>query len=83
MLRIYLPPISPEDKVALICIGVIIVCWVVWVILMKSRWADTLHLFQIEELLWRKHGISVTGIFMMMLIMIVVLYFVWVILGQL
>ena len=83
MLRIYLPPISPEDKVALICIGVIIVCWVVWVFLMNSRWADALHLFQIEEWLWRKHGVSVTGIFMMMLIMIAVLYFVWVILGQL
>lgn len=83
MLRLYLPAISSEDKVALICLLVIIVLWVAWTILMNLRWAENLPLFKIEEWLWRKHGVSVPGIFLMMLVMIGVLYMIWLMLGQL
>ena len=83
MPRIYLPPISSEDKIMLICVLVIIVMWFIWSVLANSRWSDSLKTFQIEEWLWRKHGITVSGIFFMTLIMIVVLYIVWFTLGQL
>ena len=83
MPRIYLPPIGSEDKFTLICVGVILILWFTWSVLANSRWADSLRTFQIEEWFWRKHGVTVSGIFFMTLIMIAVLYFVWLTLGQL
>lgn len=83
MPRLYLPSISDEDQVALICIGVILALWVIWGILIRSGWSEHLRLFEFEEWLWRRHGVSASGIFFMMLIMTVILYAVWFMLGRL
>lgn len=83
MPRLYFPPISSEDKFTLICLAVIIVLWFLWSVLSSSRWADSLKTFQIEEWLWRKHGVTVPGIFFMTSVMVLVLYIVWLALGQL
>jgi len=83
MPRIYLPLISSEDKLVLMCVGAIIVLWLIWSFLSNSKWANLLKTFQIEDWLWRKHGVTVPGVFFMMFIMLVVLYIVWLTLGQL
>ena len=83
MPRIYLPPVSSEDKIVLICISAIVVLWLIWSVFSNSRWSDSLKTFQVEEWLWRKHGVTVPGVFFMMFIMTVVLYIVWLTLGQL
>ena len=83
MLRIYLPQVSLADQFALICFLGIIVLWFVWGLLQASRWADGLRLSTFEEWLWRKHGVTVPTIFLLMLTMIGILYGVWWMLGQL
>lgn len=81
MLRIYFPRIGLTDQVALICFLGIIILWVAWGLLQTSQWGDTLTAF--EEWLWRKHGVAVPTMFLLLLTMIGILYGVWWMLGQL
>lgn len=83
MLRIYLPQIGIADQFALICFLGLIILWFAWVLIQDSMWADLLHLSHFEDWLWRKHGVTVPTMFLLLLTMIGILYGVWWMLGQL
>jgi hypothetical protein len=83
MFRFYWPTISTEDKVVVLCILFIVMLWIIWAILSSTRLADKYQLVQFEAWLWRKHGVSVSGVFLTILIVILILYGVWLVLGTL
>jgi hypothetical protein len=79
----WLAPITPEAIFTLVCLGFITVLWIIWSIISSKKLAEKFHTMRWEELLWRKHGLSVDGLFFSMIVAIVILYGVWVFLGAL
>lgn len=79
----WLFPISTETIFTLVCLGVILLLWLAWMIISSTSLADKWHTIQWEEWLWRKHGVSINGLFFSTLVIILILYGVWTFLGEL
>lgn len=79
----WLAPIGPEAIFTLGCLGFIIVLWIIWSIISGKKLQKKFHTMRWEELLWRKHGLSVNGLFFSMIVIILILYGVWAFLGEL
>ena len=79
----WLAPITSEAIFTLVCLGFITVLWIIWSIISGKKLAEKFHTMRWEELLWRKHGLSVDGLFFSMIVVILLLYGVWVFLGEL
>ncbi len=79
----WLVPVTFEAIFALVCLGVIAVLWIIWSIISGKKLAEKFHTMRWEELLWRKHGLSVDGLFFSVLVVILILYGVWIFLGEL
>ena len=79
----WLVPATPEAIFTLVCLGIIAVLWIIWSIISGKTLAEKFHTMRWEELLWRKHGLSVDGLFFSMIVVILILYGVWVFLGEL
>jgi|GEM_PF-1792237 hypothetical protein len=79
----WLPLIDPETIFTLVCLGFVLILWISWAIISSTDLADKFHTMHWEELLWRKHGVSVSGLFFSIIVVVLVLYSVWVFLGEL
>jgi hypothetical protein len=79
----WLVPVTSETIFALVCLGVVAVLWIIWSIISGKKLAEKFHTMRWEELLWRKHGLSVDGLFFSVLVVILILYGVWIFLGEL
>jgi hypothetical protein len=83
MIQHFLSSISTEGKVTIGMILLVILFWITWTIIINTPIADKYRLDQFEIWLWQKHGISVSGVFITTLIIVIILYTVWLALGEL
>lgn len=82
MLGFYWSTLTMEDKVAYISLAVIFILLIGWLVLSNTRFGERTEIVEFEARIWRKHGVSVTGLFVVLLVIIVILYGVWLLLGE-
>lgn len=83
MLAFYWSTLTIEDKVAFITMVVIFVLLIGWLALSSTRFGEKTEIVEFEARIWRKHGVSVTGLFLVLLVIAIILYGVWLLLGEL
>jgi len=83
MLSFYWSTLTIEDKVATVSFFVSLFFLLVWLIVSNTSFGDKESVVEFEARIWRKHGVSITGLFVILLIVIVMLYGVWLLLGEL
>lgn len=79
----YWAHLTVEDKFVCIVLLVLIILWLTWTILSNTAFGDRRKVVEFEEQLWRQHGITIAGAILTLAIIIIILYFVWLVLGEL
>ena len=83
MLGSYWMHLTIEDKVVYIALLLLIILWLTWTVLSNTRFGDRQAVVEFEAQLWRHHGVSISGVIFTLASIIVILYWVWLLLGEL
>ena len=83
MLSSYWTHLTVEDKVVFIALLLLIILWLTWTVLSNTSFGNRQKVVEFEARLWRQHGISISGAILTLAIIIIILYGVWLLLGEL
>ncbi len=83
MFSSYWMNLTIEDKVVYIALLLLVILWLTWTVLSNTTFGDRQKVVEFEAQLWRHHGVSISGAILTLAIIIIILYGVWLLLGEL